>query len=528
MWLKVDSLSAQFANASIRPTTQLPYRSLAQSPNGPMTDPLLAPLDADSSAEAGALFLDLVARYLAATGRGEGPVSTALTPEELTARFNEPLPTGGRTLAEVIRRLEHDVLADVTRLTHPMYMGHQVSAPLPAAIWTEALISAVNGSTAVREMSPSANAIEHQLVRWFGTLAGYGPGCGGTLTSGGTEATFTALLAARARALPDAWEQGVGANPPVVVYGENAHYAVTRAIAELGLGLRAGVPIPLRHHRMDVDALVAALDRLSGQNRAIMAVVATAGSTPVGSFDDLDAIGRLCETRGLWLHVDGAHGASALLSSRHRHRVAGLRRARSIAWDPHKMMLLPLSAGLVLMRQEDDLDQAFAQRAPYLFHGQGGERVWDQGVRSFQCSRRADAIKIWVALERYGADGIGRLYDRLCDTAMALYEKVKARPAFEAIHEPESNILCFRYVGTAPGGAAARRHDGADQLEPALDALNFELRQRYNRSGAGWITTTVLDGRRVLRTTIMNPRTNPDHLDALLAGLVEEASHLTA
>jgi L-2,4-diaminobutyrate decarboxylase len=187
------------------------------------------------------------------------------------------------------------------------------------------------------------------------------------------------------------------------------------------------------------------------------------------------------------------------------------------------MMLLPLSAGLVLTRQERDLDQAFAQRAPYLFHGQGGERVWDQGVRSFQCSRRADAIKLWVALERYGADGIGRLYDRLCDTAMALYEKVRAHPAFEAIHAPESNILCFRF-----GGSAARRLGDSADREAALDALNFELRQRYNRSGAGWITTTVLDGRRVLRTTIMNPRTGTDHLDALLAGLVEEARRMTA
>jgi L-2,4-diaminobutyrate decarboxylase len=306
-----------------------------------------------------------------------------------------------------------------------------------------------------------------------------------------------------------------------VVYGENAHYAVTRAIAELGLGLRAGVAVPLRGYRMDVTALSAVLDRLAAEGRAIMAVVATAGSTPVGSFDDLEAIGKLCEAHGLWLHVDGAHGASALLSPRHRHRLKGLERARSIAWDPHKMMLLPLSAGLVLTRQERDLDQAFAQRAPYLFHGQGGERIWDQGVRSFQCSRRADAIKLWVALERYGADGIGRLYDRLCDTATSLHEKVKAHAAFDAIHEPESNILCFRFVGSA-----ARRAGRSTDRETALDTLNFELRQRYNRTGAGWITTTVLDGRRVLRTTIMNPRTTPDHLDRLLDGLVTEAGRI--
>ena len=479
-----------------------------------MPDSLLAQIDADASHEAGALFLDLVVRYLGSTARGEGPVSTSLSAAELYARFDEPLPHEGRPLAEVVERLEREVVSDATRLTHPMYLGHQVSAPLPAAIWCEALISALNNSTAVREMSPSVNAIEHRLVHWFGEMAGYGSDCGGTLTSGGTEATFTALLAARAAALPDAWEQGVGANPPVVVYGEQAHYAVTRAIAELGLGLRSGIAVPTRDYRMDTAALVEALDRLHREGRPVMAVVATAGSTPVGAFDDLETIGRLCEARNLWLHVDGAHGASALLSARHRHRLAGLHYARSIAWDPHKAMLLPLSAGMVLVKHEQELDQAFAQRAPYLFHGQGTERVWDQGVRSFQCSRRADALKLWVALERHGADGIGLLYDRLCDVTMLLHEAVRAHPAFESVHPPECNILCFRYVGEGAITGAA------------LDQLNFDLRQRYNRSGRGWITTTVLDGRRMLRVTVMNPRTGPAHVAALLDGLVAEARSL--
>lgn len=481
-----------------------------------MDDPLLSPLDADGSAASAGLFLDLVVRYLASTARGEGPVSTALSPAELFARFDEPFPREGRPLAEVVDRLEREVIADATRLTHPMYLGHQVSAPLPASIWCEALISALNNSTAVREMSPSVNAIEHVLVRWFAELAGLGPRAGGTLTSGGTEATFTALLAARAAALPDAWQHGVGATPPVVVYGEQAHYAVTRAIGELGIGLANGIPVPTRDYRMDTDALRAILDRLAAEGRAVMAVVATAGSTPVGAFDDLETIGTLCEARGLWLHVDGAHGASALLSSKHRYRLAGIRHARSIAWDPHKAMLLPLSAGMVLTREESALDLAFAQRAPYLFHGQGGERVWDQGVRSFQCSRRADALKLWVALLRHGGDGIGRLYDRLCETTALLHQAVEAHAAFEAVHRPESNILCFRYVGN--GSMAG----------DALDRFNFELRQRYNRSGRGWITTTLLEGRRMLRVTVMNPRTGPAHVAALLEGLVAVAEELSA
>lgn len=475
-------------------------------------DPVLDAFRGDASRDVGAQFLELISRYLHLTSRGQSPVSTRLSPEEVASHFAEPLPTGVKPLDYVLERIERDVLTDATRLMHPMCMGHQVSAPLPATIWTDALISAVNGSASVREMSPSANAIEHQVVRWLGDLAGYGPESGGTLTSGGTEATFTALLAARARACPDAWEQGVGASPPVVVYGEQAHYAVTRAIAEMGLGLRSGISVPVRQHRMDTTVLRETLDRLATEGRPVMAVVATAGSTSVGAFDDLEAIGAECARRGIWLHVDGAHGASALLSSRHRHRLAGLAHASSIAWDPHKMMLLPLSAGLLLVRNERDLDATFAQRAPYLFHAQESERGWDQGVRSFQCSRRTDVIKLWVALERYGADGIGHLYDRLCDLTVALFTRVTDHPDFEPLHAPESNILCFRYVG---------REAGAD-----VDSFNFELRQAYNRSGEGWITTTVLDGQRALRTTIMNPHTSEEHLDRLLDGLSRTAARL--
>jgi L-2,4-diaminobutyrate decarboxylase len=258
---------------------------------------------------------------------------------------------------------------------------------------------------------------------------------------------------------------------------------------------------------MDPAALASQLDRQTASSKRVMAVVATAGTTATGSFDDLEAIGRICERRGIWLHVDGAHGATALLSPVHARRVRGIERARSIAWDPHKMMLLPLAASVVLVRDERDLDAAFSQRAPYLFHRRQEARVWDQGVRSFQCSRRLDALKVWVALQRYGAAGLGALHDRLCATALAFHGAIAARPEFEALHEPESNIVCFRYRG-----------DGS--LEPErLDALNLRLREEYNRSGDGWITTTLLAGRRVLRVTIMNPRTSAADAGRMLDGL---------
>ncbi len=455
----------------------------------------LSAFEADTTKESGDLFVGLVAAYLAETRAPSGRVSTALSPADLVKRFDEPLPLAGHPLAEVVARLATDVLPDCNRLTHPRSMGHQVSAPLPAAIWTEAFTAVLNQSGAVWEMSPVGTIVEDRVVRWMCDLVGFDRRAGGTFTSGGTEATFAGLLAARQAVLPDSWRRGVGPDPPVVVCGEHAHYGVSRAVGELGLGADRLVAIPSVQFHMDPTTLEQELDHLQASGRRVMAVVATAGTTATGSFDDLDAIGRVCDRRGVWLHVDGAHGASALFSSTHRGRLKGIERARSVAWDPHKMLLLPLTASVVLVRDERDLESAFSQQAPYLFHAGEADRQWDQGLRSFACSRRIDAFKVWVALQRYGAGGLGALYDHLCATTVRLREMILARPDFVALHEPASNILCFQYLG-----------DGA-LSEEEVDDLNLRLRFAYNREEAGWITTTALAGRRALRVTLMNPRT---------------------
>ena len=128
---------------------------------------LLTDLERDAGADTAGAFTRIVADYLADTRTGDGRVSTAVTPADLAARFAEPLPAGGRPLEDVLARLRSDVLPDCNRLTHPRSMGHQVSAPLPVAVWTEALTAALNQSGAVFEMSPVGTIIETQVVRWM-------------------------------------------------------------------------------------------------------------------------------------------------------------------------------------------------------------------------------------------------------------------------------------------------------------------------------------------------------------------------
>ncbi|MBV8519182.1 MAG: aminotransferase class I/II-fold pyridoxal phosphate-dependent enzyme [Acidobacteria bacterium] len=378
------------------------------------------------------------------------------------------------------------------QLHHPSYMGHQVCPPILDAATTDLLISFLNQSTAVWEMSPIGTVIEKEIVRWLADRAGYPDTAEGTAVSGGSAANLTGLLAARARF--DATKR------PIVVVGADAHYSIARAAAMMGIPPADVLKVATDDaHRMDVAALEETLAAVEARgDAAVLAIVATSGSTATGAFDKLDEIALLRDRYRTWLHVDAAHGASVLLSDSLAHLVRGLEQSDSFSWDPHKMMWMPLSLGSILVRDGVWLRRAFEADAPYLFHA-GSENL---GEMTIQCSKRADAIKLWLVLQSRGTAPIVDAIERTAALTRYLYERIVASDDFEPVHEPALNILCFR-----------RR--GFDDEQTAA------LRERLLRSGKAWITTTVLRNERVLRVTMMNPRTTERDVDAMLNALRE-------
>jgi L-2,4-diaminobutyrate decarboxylase len=446
-------------------------------------------------------------------------VSTPHDPSHLADRFTAGVPRTGAPADEVWERVWTDVVGDSIHLAHPMYMGHQVAPPLPHAVLADALAGLLNNSIAVWEMSPTGTLVEAQVVRWMVELLGFPDEADGTLVSGGSAANLTGLLAAREAAFPGSWASGGlagGEIRPVVLTSASAHYSVERALGVMGLPVDAAIAVGGSSGRLEPGALAERIETARADGLAPFAIVATAGSTATGAFDDLDAIADVARAAGVWLHVDGAHGASLLASNRLRDRLRGIERADSVAWDPHKMMFMPISAGAIVLRDRKHLDSAFQQSAPYLFHLRPGEsRSRDIGKRTLQCSKRFDALKIWVSLQHYGLDHFAALQERTVENTRLLHAKLVAAPDFEPLHRPESNILCFRFLP-----------DHLPASGPEADTFQALLRERYNRSGRGWITATSLGGRRVLRVTMMNPATEERHLDALLDGLREEARGL--
>jgi len=382
-------------------------------------------------------------------------------------------------LAELVARY-------AIQLHHPSYMGHQVCPPFMDAAAADFLISVLNQSTAVWEMSPIGTVIEKEVVRWLADRAGYPDSAEGTAVSGGSAANLTGLLAARARFDSN--------KRPVVITSADAHYSIARAAAIMGIHDVRKVPTDAQH-RMDVRALEEMLASLDGPP---LAIVATAGSTATGAFDPLENIAELRDRYRTWLHVDAAHGASVLLSDALAPLVRGLGRADSFSWDPHKMLFMPLSLGTILVRDGVWLRRAFEADAPYLFNSSGASE--NIGEMTIQCSKRADAIKLWLMLKSRGVAPFVEAMERVTDLTHYLYDCLRASGDFEPVHEPQLNILCVR-----------RR--GFD------DRATAELRERLIRSGRAWITTTILRGERVLRVTMMNPRTTRAHVEGMVEAL---------
>jgi L-2,4-diaminobutyrate decarboxylase len=388
-------------------------------------------------------------------------------------------------------------------------IGHQVGCPLPVAVAADMAASLLNQGMGIWEVAPGPVALTQQVVGWFLRQAEFGGGADGIVTTGGSESNLTAVLAARARVLgPDVAERGLRQEDrPVILASTTAHYSIARAAGVAGIGRSNVVAVPVDgQFRLRPDALERAVAQAEADGRRIVCVSATAGTTSLGVFDPLEEIAAVCSRHGLWLHVDGAHGASLLLSERYRHLLAGVEKASSVTWDPHKMLFMPSTMGLLLVADGRDLAAVFDERPHYLFGGRAEDAPrWNFTRKNLRCTQRFDALKLWAALMLHGRRALAGLLDRTVELAHLLWERTAADPCFEPVIEPPCNIVCFRFV---PPGAS---RDGEE-----LDRLNEGIRTALLREGSAWLTTAAVRGRVCLRAAVMNPATTAGDLEEVL------------
>ena len=476
----------------------------------------------DEFRRCGAALIERIARYMEEVERY--PVLSQAEPGSVRARLPSTAPEQGEPFADLLRDIDDIILPGLTHWQSPNFYAYFPANASGPSILGDLLSSGLGVQGMLWATSPACTELETHVLDWLVDLLGLPQGFtssaagGGVIQDSASSSTLTALIAARERASAGAVNQhGAGrgpegaAGPRLTVYtSRHAHSSIEKGVKIAGLG-RANLRLVEadERHAMRVDALAAAIaaDRAAGAVPAM--VCATVGTTSSGAVDPLRAIGALCRSESIWLHVDAAHAGSATICPEHRGLIDGLEHADSYTFNPHKWLLTNFDCSCFWVADRAALIEALSVLPEYLRN-----RATESGAvidyRDWQVplGRRFRALKLWFVIRHYGAEGL-RAHVRNC-VALADWfaAQVEAHDGFELAAPVSAGLVCFRHR--------------------AGDALNEALMNRLNESGALYLTHTRLDDRLVLRLAVGGTATRRTHVERAWARIVETAGALSA
>ncbi|MCK9895195.1 aspartate aminotransferase family protein [Frankia sp. AgB32] len=434
-------------------------------------------------------------------GFDQVPLDGSASPAELSARAGETITAEGIGGAHALKIFDEVLSRACVSADHPRNLAFIPAAPTRAAV----LFDLVVGASSIYGGSwlEGAGAVhaENEVLRWLADLAGLPAQAGGVFVPGGTVGNLSALvtarhaararLAAAGRPMPSRWR---------FVCGAEAHSSLYQAAAVLDAEI---VAVPTgADGRLTGPRLAAALDELAAGGAevaaGIFAVVATAGTTQFGIVDDLRGITDVARARDLWVHADGAYGLAALAAPSARPRFDGIAEVDSFIVDPHKWLFAPFDACALVYR-----DPALAlaahgpQRAGYLDVLDPAAN-WNPSDYAIGLSRRARGLPLWFSLATHGTRAYADAVETTLATTRSAAAQIAARPELELVRPPELSIVVFRRRGWTD----TDYHRWSDAL----------LRAEF-----AFVPPTRHDGETVARFAVVNPRTTPDDIKAILA-----------
>jgi L-2,4-diaminobutyrate decarboxylase len=392
--------------------------------------------------------------------------------------------------AGVLPELWRTLLEGSARLGSPLMSGHMDTAPHPFAVFTQAIVSALNNNMLFREISPIGSAIEEQLIRDFIERLALGSDWAGTWASGGSIANLTALFCAVGGYESDGVRDNV-----YILYPESGHKSLSKAASIIGIPKARTVMISCDDGgRMDPNALAKEMAKLPSAAKPI--VVAVLGGTIHGSVDDVEVIAKICEEADAWLHVDAIYGGALMFSHLHRHILRSLDKAHSIVIGPQKWMYVPRVSAAILIRGQDLFDQRLGVQMPYSLSGETHRGFW--GV---QGSRPADAVVLWTLLQSIGTDAIGHTIDQNMAITQEFHKSLTECENVSPAHRPDLNLQVIRTKTSAS-----------------------EVQRDLTEDGRLWASLSQWRGEQFLRTVLLSPSLDREYLNNFCASLEKAAA----
>ena len=455
----------------------------------------------DEFRRAGHQLIDWIADYLADPGRY--PVLSRVQPGDIASALPATAPADGEPFDAIFADFERVLVPGLTHWNHPGFLAYFAITGSAPGVLAEMLSAALNVQAMLWRTSPSATELEEVTLRWLRKLLGLPDAFEGVIYDTASISTLHALAAARERHVPGVRAHGLAGRsdlPRVRIYcSDQTHSSIDKAVITLGFGQESLRKIESdEDYRMKPDALARAIasDRAAGW--LPIAAVATVGTTSSTSVDPVRAVAEVCRSEAIWLHVDAAYAGVAAMVPGYEWVLDGAERADSLVVNPHKWLFTQFDLSAFYTPHMDLVRAAFALTPEYLKTAEAApvKNLMDTGI---QLGRRFRALKLWMVLRHFGADGLRARLAEHMRLARQFAEWVDASAAFERVAPVPFSVVCFR---AHPRGLP----------EDAVDALNERLLESINQTGEIFISHTKLMGRFTLRLAIGNLRTTERHV----------------
>ena len=444
------------------------------------------------------------------------PVLSQVKPGEIRAALPPSAPEQGEPFAAILADVDRLILPGITHWQSPNFFAYFPANNSGPSILGDLLASGLGAQGMLWATSPACTELETHVLDWLVDMLGLparfksGGTGGGVIQDAASSAVLCALLTARERTTNFGVNEHGGDSRLVAYTSTQAHSSVEKAVKIAGLGRAKLRLIEVdERHAMRPDALAEQIkaDRKAGLRPCFAS--ATVGTTSSNAMDPLPAIGHVCHEHGVWLHVDGAMAGTAALCPEFRHFLDGLELADSYAFNPHKWMFTNFDCDCFWVADRAALIRTLSVLPEYLRNrATESGAVIDYRDWHVPLGRRFRALKLWFVIRHYGVEGLRRHVREHVRLAQRFAEWVEAAPDFELAAPVPLNLVCFRHL--------------------AGDDFNRHLLEELNRSGALYLTHTVLDGEFALRFCVGQTHTQARHVAAAWQRIQETAARLAA
>jgi len=462
--------------------------------------------------------IELLLDFIVESNERKNTILNFQQPEDLFKKFPMDLPDEPQNLGTILDDCKK-ALVNQVRTAHPHYFN-QISCGLDiVSLAGEWLTAAANTNMFTYEIAPVFILMEHIVLKKMREIIGFNNG-DSILAPGGAISNLYAIIVARHTMFPNYKTEGLKSFPQFVLFtSEHSHYSIMGAATTCGFGQKNVIEVPCDERGRMIPSELERLVKLSiEQKKRPFFVNCTCGTTVLGAFDPINPIADICAKYDLWLHVDAAWGGGCLLSSKRRHKLAGIERARSVTWNPHKLMSTLLQCSTVHFRENGLLIDCNQMCADYLFQQDKHYDVsYDTGDKVIQCGRHNDIFKLWLMWRSKGMSGYEEHVEHLFRMSDYLVERLKSMPdKFYLIWpEPELVNVCFWYLPKR-----MRNIPHTKEKEEELGRITAKLKSRMMNSGTLMISYQPLgDKPNFFRNIISNPGVQKKDVEFLLAEL---------